>query len=201
MLLEAKTFSWAAAATSVHDCLFGGMLDGSGGAKMRVEEQDAFDASDTSATLGIATQMKEAGIMTRMEWESMVQKIMSEDIGSVAPLSDSSLLVKRDIMSRKEWAAMAVQLRDEGVMTKEEWEEEMKRIDAESRPSSTLLAASRGISDPGRPKGGGGGGGGDGENLSSSLSALLKSFKESVIIKAESDGVALQLAKDTLGAI
>ena len=186
MLLEAKTFSWAAAATSVHDCLFGGMLDGSGGAKMRVEEQDAFDASDTSATLGIATQMKEAGIMTRMEWESMVQKIMSEDIGSVAPLSDSSLLVKRDIMSRKEWAAMAVQLRDEGVMTKEEWEEEMKRIDEKH---------------PGRPKGGGGGGGGDGENLSSSLSALLKSFKESVIIKAESDGVALQLAKDTLGAI
>jgi hypothetical protein len=187
------------------------MLDGSGGVKMRVEEEDAFDASDTSATLGIATQMKEAGIMTRMEWESMVQKIMSEDLGSVAPLSDSSLLVKRDIMSRKEWAAMAVQLRDEGVMTKEEWEEEMKRIDAESRPSSTLLAASRGISDggngvgdekhPGRPKGGGGGGGGDGENLSSSLSALIKSFKESVIIKAECDGVALQLAKDTLGMI
>jgi hypothetical protein len=181
---------------------------------MRVEEEDEvedFDVSDTSTTLGIATQMKEAGIMTRMEWESVVQKIMSDDTGSGAPLSDSSLMVRRDIMSRKEWAAMAVQLRDEGVMTREEWEEEMKRIDAESSPSSTLLAASRGISgggsgvgdekQPGHPKGGGGGGGGDGENLSSSLSAMLKSFKESVIIKAESDGVALQLAKDTLGAV
>lgn len=113
--------------------------------------------------------------------------------------------------------AIAAQLGDDGILTRREWEEEADRIMNTS--SGALLGGSQNALEVGHllQGGGGGGSGGGGTNedgqgggagaarggrqaaAGGDLSSLLKSFRESVLAKAESDGVALQLAKDSLG--